>query len=338
MNKNLRVPILAVILLLSYALYSIIDIILLLSYGNELVFAYYLWPILDLLLSGVLIFKRNDNVLVITVACFCLFALIFSDIWWILAYLIFLLIVVSFSEQTLLKFEMTKLRSICSKAFMAPFVLISLRWIFFSIRYGEISIIIQYIVNLGIIKPIAILCVCMWLKNPSKKEKVKVENNEKENVLVEGYCGLGKHILLLLFTFGIWYLIWIYRTTRYLNRAPKSIYYAPASKLLLCLFVPFYAIYWFYKHGQRIDLISKSKGMNKSDTATLCLILGIFIPFVACIIMQDKINELCLDLGVKTENSEEQKFNALKKYKDLLESDIITQEEFDKKKKELLDL
>ena len=32
------------------------------------------------------------------------------------------------------------------------------------------------------------------------------------------YCSMVKHVFLLLFTFGIWYYIWIYRTTCYLNQ------------------------------------------------------------------------------------------------------------------------
>ena len=58
------------------------------------------------------------------------------------------------------------------------------------------------------------------------------------------YCSMVKHVFLLLFTFGIWYFIWIYRTTRYLNRVEGEEYRNPTYKLLLCMFVPFYLIYW----------------------------------------------------------------------------------------------
>ncbi len=108
----------------------------------------------------------------------------------------------------------------------------------------------------------------------------------------DGYISLGKHVVLLLFTFGIWYLIWVYRTTAYLNKTPNAEQYNPTSKLLLYMFIPFYSIYWYYKHGQRIDTLSRSKNLNNSDMATICLILGIFIPIVACILMQDRINTI----------------------------------------------
>ena len=163
----------------------------------------------------------------------------------------------------------------------------------------------------------------------------------------EGYCGLGKHILLSLFTCGIWPLIWIYRTTKFLNKAPYAEQHNPGSKLLLCMFVPFYQIYWYYKQGQRIDDFAKHKKLNSSDMATLCLILGIFIPIVANILMQDRINAICYawaEEGKKPVQpaqpvvEQKNETDELRKYKALLDDGVITQEEFDAKKKQLLGL
>ena len=182
-----------------------------------------------------------------------------------------------------------------------------------------------------------------WLADPFAKPISQQMAEDGTTYSVDAsdkaYCSLGKHIVLCLFTFGIWYLIWTYRTTKYLNKAPNAVYYNPTSKLLLCMFVPFYSIYWFYKHGQRIDSFSKAKGLNHSDMATLCLILGIFIPIVACILMQDKINTICTSKATNTVSQEQpQTTEELKKYKELLDSGIITQDEFDAKKKQLLGL
>ena len=186
----------------------------------------------------------------------------------------------------------------------------------------------------------AILMLGKWLVDPYKK----LEENLLEDGSVvscdEGYCGLGKHIVLCLFTCGIWYLIWIYRTTKFLNKAPNAVQQNPANKLLLCIFVPFYQIYWFYNQGQRIDAMSKQKKLNNSDMATLCLILGIFIPIVACILMQDRINALCTTktVAAEKETEDDSTTEKLVRYKELLEDGVITQEEFDAKKKQLLGL
>lgn len=162
----------------------------------------------------------------------------------------------------------------------------------------------------------------------------------------ELYCGLTKHILLLLFTFGIWFMIWIYRITGYTNYVKDEEERNPTKKLLLCLFVPFYQIYWTYKTAQRIDKMAAAKGLQ-SDLSTLCLILAIFVPIIPPILMQDKLNAIATTKNanvtpvqnsqvandVTTGTAEE-----LKKYKELLDSGVISQEEFDAKKKQLLGL
>lgn len=209
---------------------------------------------------------------------------------------------------------------------------------------------------------------------PKKKAKASATHDysdvDRHNSDVNGYISMGKHIVLCLFTFGIWYLIWIYRTTAYLNRAPDSEEYSPTSKLLLCMFVPFYIIFWLYKHGQRIDRLAKANNVD-SDIATLSLIMGIFIPIVAVILMQDKINTICIAAARKNHatpvneakavvsqniiaetaseangekaSARDQKDNTapyeeIKQLKELLDRGIITQEEFNMKKKELLGL
>ena len=113
------------------------------------------------------------------------------------------------------------------------------------------------------------------------------------------HCGLFKHVLLLLFTFGIWWLMWNYRVTRYLNCVENEEYRNPATKLLLCMFVPFYSIYWTYKSAQRIDKLAKSVDVV-SDLATPCLILEIFVPFIPPILMQDKINKILETSNIHT--------------------------------------
>ncbi len=108
---------------------------------------------------------------------------------------------------------------------------------------------------------------------------------------VEGYCDMFKHLLLLLITFGVWYFIWIYRTTRYLNRVAGEEHRNPTTKLLLCMFVPFYAVYWNYKSAQRVDKLALETGV-KSDLAVLCLVLSLVGGILPQLLLQDKINEI----------------------------------------------
>ena len=105
-----------------------------------------------------------------------------------------------------------------------------------------------------------------------------------------GYFSLAAHIVLLLITFGIWWFIWVYRTTDYLNRLETEPSQTPVCQMLLCL-IPFYSIYWTYKNADRIDKYAFQNNTN-SDITLLSVILAIFVQIVAAIIMQDKLNEI----------------------------------------------
>lgn len=155
----------------------------------------------------------------------------------------------------------------------------------------------------------------------------------------DGYIGMAKHVLLLLFTFGVWLYIWIWRATQYTNRAPGEEERNPTKKMLLCMFVPFYSIFWTYKTAQRIDAIAKSRGMS-SEIATPCLVLAIFVGIVPPILMQDKINAIALNGNAPAAAPAEADGvpEELEKYKRLLDNGVITQEEFEAKKKQLLGL
>ena len=170
----------------------------------------------------------------------------------------------------------------------------------------------------------------------------------------EVYCGLVKHILLLLFTCGIWLYIWIYRVTGYTNNVQGEENRNPTNKLLLCLFVPFYVIYWMYKTAQRLDKMAAAKNIP-SDLSTLCLILAIFVPIIPPILMQDKLNAIVAPTAAPAAYaapaapvapapapaapaSVSEAADDLLKLKELLDAGILTQEEFDAKKKQLLGL
>ncbi len=108
----------------------------------------------------------------------------------------------------------------------------------------------------------------------------------------EMYVGMVKHILLQLFTFGIYNCIWIYKTTENLNRGDGEAKQSGASKLLLCMFVPFYIFYWSYAQSKRLELLMRKKDMADSEFALITLILAIFVPIVAAsVFLQAKINE-----------------------------------------------
>lgn len=207
---------------------------------------------------------------------------------------------------------------------------------------------------------VGFILITLALLNPGNgiaaaaKDILNNGKSDSANIITteSGYINIGVHIVLCLFTFGIWKLIWVYRTTAYLNRTPNSEQYSPLSKLLLFMFIPFYSIYWYYRHGQRADILSRSKNINSSDISSLCLVMAIFIPVVACIILQDRINNISRPKSVAVsasyptpasafsaeQPSDEKNLENLKLLKELLDAGAITQEEYDAKKSKFLNL
>jgi len=120
----------------------------------------------------------------------------------------------------------------------------------------------------------------------------------KASLQLDGYCGLVKHILLLLFTFGIWYYVWIYRVSEFLNHNDSE-QKGAGVQLLLCMFIPFYIIYWYYKSAQRLDRFAAANGVY-SNLESAIIICVLFAGFAAPILMQEKIN--CVLYGIQINN------------------------------------
>ena len=106
-----------------------------------------------------------------------------------------------------------------------------------------------------------------------------------------GYFDMVPHILLLLFTFGIWRLIWVYKTTEFLNCTPNEPERTPVCQLLLFMFVPFYSFYWIYASCKRIDTLGYYKNIP-GEITVMCVICEIFINLLTPMFMQDKINNI----------------------------------------------
>lgn len=111
----------------------------------------------------------------------------------------------------------------------------------------------------------------------------------------EGYIGIVKLIILSIVTLGIYVYIWIYKTTRYLDKVlNRQGSFSPGVEVVLCLFVPFYFIYWVYKQTKAAEEAHKMRGnFSNSDLAIINLILCIVgFGIVAYALIQDQINKL----------------------------------------------
>ena len=191
------------------------------------------------------------------------------------------------------------------------------------------------------------ICAGLAFKSTCPEDEEVPDGSKQKQ---EGYYDLVQHALLLLFTFGIWELIWIYRTTKFLNNAPDQEERNPTTKLLLCMFVPFYYVYWIYRSCKILDAWGKEK-QDDEEITLIAFILSFFVRIVSLILMQNKINRLCTmekkgapdsdteggDRAPQAKNDGD-RTEEIRNYKALLDDGIITEEEFEAKKKQLLGL
>ena len=211
-------------------------------------------------------------------------------------------------------------------------------WLKYGTPYLNFGLICDYLQQILLIAGIFILSLSLIIT--TKELNVPATST----AYGKSYKSLVPHVLLLLFTCGIYYLVWIYRTTDSLNACKNEEYRTPVNKLLLCMFVPFYSIYWTYKSAHRIDMLGYEKGIQ-GETATLNLILSLFVPILPPILMQSKLNSVIMadsaSPAVATAMQYAAKpvdngYNDLEKLKELYDKGIITEEEFTEKKKQIL--
>ena len=122
---------------------------------------------------------------------------------------------------------------------------------------------------------------------------VQIISNKKstrEDEEFKGYRYLGTHILLYLITFGMWQLVWTYKTTKYVNIIYPQDKMKPVANIILCLLVPFYSVFWGFKVARRVDKFAE-RSLIKTRISAIVLIIGFFSEAAASLLIQSKINE-----------------------------------------------
>ena len=249
--------------------------------------------------AAVLLMKRRDKLLLIALGVFALDQMIWGSIVSFVSIAILLLIALVMTTEYL-----PQAKALAEKVWFVPAILTFIGS-FIGIRYFIFATL-----GWALISCAAVLLCGFWLAFPERDvaelfAAVKAKAGAAASTIgdttiaeaeVGGYCDLFKQVLLMMITFGIWFFIWIYRMTRYLNRVGGEDKRTPVKQLLLCLFVPFYLVYWTYKSAQRVDKLAAAVGVE-SRISTLCLILAAVLPLVAPILIQDKVNEV---IGVES--------------------------------------
>lgn len=115
--------------------------------------------------------------------------------------------------------------------------------------------------------------------------------NKDNNDEFKGYQYLCSHLLLMMFSFGIWELIWVYKTTKYINSVSKKSKLSVVGSIILYLIVPYYYVIWNYQVASVLDENSRDNGIN-SNIAPTCILLSFFTNLVTSVLIQAKINDM----------------------------------------------
>jgi len=193
-------------------------------------------------------------------------------------------------------------------------------------------------------------CVCATAA-PRKPKAFSAPRGDG-NTLPDGKVSIGALVVLFLFTFGIYPLIWYYKTTKFLRRLSGDDSDSVAGEFLLVMFVPFYSIYWHYKYARIIHTEMVKRGSSVEDFATMHLPLAVLVTLIAVIMQQSRINEL-VDLSsastspVSTaapaqppanDNPPQTDFSTkLRELSALRDEGLLTESDYEQKKKELPD-
>ena len=254
--------------------------------------------------SVMMFLKRRDLMLLIGLAAvlffetllffasFSYFMNFLTSFLWLGAWVLTALLVVSVNTNFL-----PKIRPLAREYWYAPAIVAGFA---FLLSLANSVNFIGFLSNLTVLG--AIVLICLWnaypdgvLPQESGTRTVRTADG-REVVVAEpgyGFIPMAKHVLLLIFTFGVWDFIWIYRTTRYTNLLDEEEPRSPVREMLFCTIIPGFSIVWMiiwiFKTAKRIDRLAQRRGID-SNIATMCLIFAFFAPIVSVIVMQARIN------------------------------------------------
>jgi len=186
--------------------------------------------------------------------------------------------------------------------------------------------------------------------------KIKIKKNSKYAIESELYNvqSIALSIFLSIITFGIYGLVWEYsmcKKIRILNHENTGC----TSEWLCLVFVPFYSLYWVYTRSNKITVGAAERGISVPDNGIICLIVSFFsLAIIAFALIQNNLNEIVVRLSdpantslPNTSQFQDTVYTStapyvanyieeIKQLSELNRQGVLTDVEFDCKKKELL--
>ena len=113
------------------------------------------------------------------------------------------------------------------------------------------------------------------------------------------------HIFLLIATCGLWFPVWVHRVTCFTNTLSEFKYRNPATRALLCAFVPFYFVCWGNETAHRIDKMAIYTDV-RCDLESAWHLCMFYFAWLMPVIIQIKINQIVRKAAKNKKNEEAQ--------------------------------
>lgn len=181
-------------------------------------------------------------------------------------------------------------------------------------------------------------------------------NQEEINPELKTCKGIAISIVLTLITCGIYAFVWIYSIMKKIKLLNND-YSSCIGEFLCFIFVPFYSLYWFYTRAEKLSVGAGKYGITMQNNGTMYILLQIFaLALVNICLMQNDLNTLAKIFSgtttnynttqvmqanniVREPNNEVKEDDVMSQIRELAKmhkEGIITDEEFNLKKEELL--
>lgn len=206
-----------------------------------------------------------------------------------------------------------------------------------------------------------VIPIMFLLLYTDRKEKNQIDTSQK---FYFEHRSVALCIFLSFTTFGIYFIYWFVRIVKQVKEFHGD-YSSCAGEVWLNLLVPFYGLYWLFTRNRQMYLDAYQRGETMKDSSGTCLVFAILgMPLISYAIMQNNMNRYTEIQKIKIQNvpkpqipvpshvniTREAHINnnaepvkketnikdKLKELQDMLSSGLITQEDYDNKKQEIL--
>lgn len=179
------------------------------------------------------------------------------------------------------------------------------------------------------------ICIVCYYVYPKEKCNTNIYSSEVNFY----YKNIAVSIIFSITTFGIYTILWLSDTVGNIHRL-QPISKSVIGEVLLILFVPFYSWYWFYTRGKQMFEDSRKNGGNIPDNSILYLVLSIFgLNLINLAVMQNCFNKYTVGITVPQVQPQINSHisSRLKELQVLASQGLITPEEYESKRKNILD-